>query len=286
MQLPEHLQAQCLMMKGSAMILTGCYDVGARVLGDIDILVKKKYGLEMTHFFLQNGFKLFAPFLKDETLSSQWIENKHAIVLTKDYGAFSLMIDMHFSPLMQIPSSIFEESSWFDEANLVTYQEISIPCLNSADLLFQTCIHGMKYSSVPLFRWIMDAVTLIHHQPLLDWARFLDHAQHYRLMLPIRNAFTFLKQYDATLIPEHVFDRLHQLPVSFKDKVELFLLTHPPTRIFMLYSFFYSRSRRNHQKFFDFLSDCWGLSSKWQLPLAIFKKAYFLLFTQKKTSHD
>ncbi len=280
-QLPIQLQNSYLFMKGSAMILMGCYDIGARVMGDIDLLVTKEDTVEFIDFFLKHGFVLKHQPAQHVALSTL-TNTSHAVVLTGKRGSVTVELDVHFSPFYHVLAEQFDDKPWFEFAQSLTYRDLPVRCLNGSHLLLQTCVHGMKYSPVPLFRWIMDAVSLMQHQPDLNWDLFLKHALQYQLTLPAREALRFLEKNYFVAVPQHVKKSLQNAPVSIFNKIEFHFLrkkTHPFIHaLFILFSI----TRCSGKPLKQFLCERWDVSNIRQIAAMMLKKSSYFFF---KASH-
>jgi hypothetical protein len=215
-QLLEAGVDKIILLKGMAMIHYYYRDFGMRVIGDIDILIPKKQ------------LPLIDPILRD----SKWRQNVsrfdlknrehlnrwHSLNLIHPEG---MNLDLHWS-------FIQENSSLLDESviqNCIPIDRFYIP--SPTHLLLQTSIHGVKYSPIPLIRWITDAMKILNHSgPQIDWEQLVELAKGARVSLPLSSALQFLKQTFEAPIPEAVIQNLKQIPSSRLEYLEYHCHTH------------------------------------------------------------
>ncbi len=158
-------------------------------MGDIDILVEKKH-LPAADAFLR---------------ASKWVSNgaffdsknlPHALNFTH---SSSMHLDLHGS-FIEENSSVVDSLVWKDAEKFI-FEGISFHIPTSTDLLFQTCIHGVKHSPIPLIRWVADAMTLLNlavHR--IDWDRFLELARPAYVSFRLSLALQYLvEQFDAPI---------------------------------------------------------------------------------------
>jgi putative nucleotidyltransferase-like protein len=210
----EHLHEagvdKIVLLKGMAMILNFYNDFGVRVIGDVDILIRKEH------------LKIAAPLLRaegwEQNVSHLDLENEehlkrwHALNFTHPTG---LRLDLHWS-FIEENSPPLDEAVLRDAAALNT-KGLYIP--TPTDLLLQTCIHGVKYSPVPLIRWVADAVTLLKVSKI-EWDRFIELATQARICRPLYFALQYLADPFEAPIPPSVIRRLKEHTATKLESLE------------------------------------------------------------------
>ncbi len=209
-QLIEAGVDKIILLKGMAMIHRYYQDFGMRVVGDIDILIKKEQ-LPLVSPLLQNsGWRANVPRFDLHNLDhlNRW----HALNLTHPKG---MDLDLHWS-------FIQENGSQLDEAvikDCIPMGPFYIP--SPTHLLLQTCVHGVKYSPVPLIRWVVDAMTIFKRSgPEIHWEQLVELAKGARVCLPLSSALQLLTQEFDAPIPKEMVERLKEVPSTRLERLE------------------------------------------------------------------
>jgi hypothetical protein len=265
-----------ILLKGMAMTLHVYKDFGTRVMGDVDILIRKDQVRIAIPFLLSSGWKpTVAHFDVDD---EEQLKRAHAINLIHRNG---LKLDVHWS-------FIEEHSLALDEAVLkgaIPLQSSYLYVPNPADLLLQTCVHGLKYSQVPLIRWIADAVSLLKHsQRRMDWNRFILLANQAHLCRPLYFGLNYLAEKFQAPIPQNVIDKFKSHPSTRLEELEYaFNMRKIPHlaawfRFCLNQGYFSKKAQIMH--IHQYLQLAARLKSPWQIPLYaiywIFKRIYRL----------
>lgn len=197
-----------VLLKGMAMILHHYQDFGMRVIGDVDILVRKDQLPIIDPILRSSGWKQNVS--RFNLQNPEHLNRWHALNLMQADGTD---IDLHWS-------FIQENCPKLDEAVLkdaVQNGKFYVPC--ATDLLLQTCVHGVKYSPVPLIRWIPDAMTILRRSEI-NWDRLVELGKEARLCLPLSSALQFLAdQFDAP-IPQTTIQKLKEVTPSRLEQLE------------------------------------------------------------------
>lgn len=202
--------SQIVLLKGMALLFSTYRDFGMRVMGDIDILVEKKDLQIAIPFLLRVGWTYYWP--RFDFQNEAHLTRYHALNFTHPEGG---RLDLHWS-------FIQENSAWVDRAVFqqvipLSMQKLYVPC--PSDLLLQALVHGVKYSAVPLIRWIGDAVTLIRNAPI-DWDRLCEMAIGARVVESVFLALQYLEEQFEVKIPPTIMERLKQHPLLRIERLE------------------------------------------------------------------
>lgn len=199
-----------VLLKGMAMILGHYHDFGVRVMGDVDILVPRSSLPLAISLLEERGWKRTFPFdpTREEHLK-RW--NGAGFLHEK-----SFRLDLHWRLLLESSPELDEES--FTHAKPTDREGIYL--LGPTELLLQTCVHGMKWSPVPLIRWVADAMTLLKKEAI-DWERLEDLAKKSSVCRPLALAFRYLAQEFGASIP--ILERLQKSPSLRLENLELWL---------------------------------------------------------------
>jgi hypothetical protein len=274
-KMPLHFLQNIVLMKGAAMILGYYGDVGVRVLGDIDILVKRELAVPLMHYLFEHGFESLDPMYTSASLSPACLIARHSINFTHKGFSPAFNLDIHWSPLIEIRLSAATEPTWFNHVLPITLSGVELHRLDATNLLFQTCVHGVKHSAVPTLRWILDALILIEKLPSeIDWERLINNAKTVGLMVPIRQSLNFLHQTFQASIPTIVIKKINQSPSSLIERIEYIGVTRFKNEFLNIVFSLWTYSRRHQNSFPRYLMQFWGLEHYWQLPPKICSKMY------------
>ncbi len=198
-----------ILLKGMAMILHYYQDFGMRVLGDIDILVKRDQLPLIGPILSTSGWKQSSPRPRFDLNNPEHLNRWHSL----NFQRSGVDIDLHWS-------FIEENCRELDDAVLkdaLPSGRFYIP--NLTDLLLQTCVHGIKYSPVPLIRWIPDAMIILKRSEI-DWDRLVELGKKARLCLPLSSALQFLVDEFNAPIPKNALHRLKEVSPSRLERLE------------------------------------------------------------------
>ena len=199
-----------VVLKGMAMILSVYQDFGIRVLGDIDILIRREDLNAALKIFERLEWKHHIPRFSSSNLNH--LRRWHSLNFISPEG---LLLDLHWSFIQEncekLDAFIFEKTLKTEVPSVYT------PC--ATDLLLQACVHGVKYSPVPLIRWVADAFFLIQKKEI-DWTRLTHLAQTACVSLPIYHALEYLKKTFLLPIPEKVLVDLESTKTLHLEQLE------------------------------------------------------------------
>ena len=103
-------------------------------------------------------------------------------------------IDLHWHLL---PDSCWPgaDDEFWERAATTALHGVRVSVLDATDQLFHTCAHGVKWEHVPPLRWIADAAMILGDPSVaIDWERLVRLADRLRLILPLRDALTYLER--------------------------------------------------------------------------------------------
>ena len=197
---------QIVLLKGMAMLLYAYRDFGLRVMGDIDILIKKSQVAIGGEYLQNDGWKQTVS--RFDLKNPAHLDSWHAINFTRGP---KLALDLHWSIIQENCPSV--DAAVLEGAEQIAVDNLNLYLPKPTDLLLQTCVHGMKYSPIPLIRWIADSMTILKISgPQIDWERLIDLAKQARVCNPLSLALQYLReQFDAP-IPQTAIQTLQKAP--------------------------------------------------------------------------
>jgi len=179
-------------LKGSSLILGYYKDPGLRVIGDVDLLVPRNLAKEAIESLISSGWVI----PESELFGSleNLIERMHGVQFK---SPDNFIIDLHWSVLSgggldPLIANFTPRTQKIDSHTL----------LCAEDLLLHTFFHGLKYSPVPLIRWVSDATTILKKSPQFDWSYFFAQAKQLRIELIVHMALDFLEWHGFVDLPK------------------------------------------------------------------------------------
>jgi hypothetical protein len=116
------------------------------------------------------------------------------------------------------------------------------------DQLFQVCIDRRSLLGAASITWISDAMMILRaSSSAINWQRLVTHAQERLLVLPLREALTYLHDVFAAPIPAPIMHKLYSKSASRMERWEAGYLSssyrHLPFGDVPFFWFDYLRSR-------------------------------------------
>lgn len=269
---------QTMLLKGAALTLLHYRDYGLRPLGDFDVLVHTEQALAAISLLRKLGWipKSRSPEAFTETYIS--VTKAHHFE-----DAAGRTLDLHWHVLPECCSANADDDFWHG-AVLTKIHDVPTHALNPTDQLLHACVHGARWNPVPPFRWVADAMMIMKtSQSELDWDRLITQAPKCRLILPLRDTLSYLRDVFDAPIPLAVSQSLQNMPTSKIEHVEYEARTRPSELVgplrglwfhYLRYSRLVSDGSLQH-KLIGFpvvLQHIWGADHLWQVPFyAIFK---------------
>ena len=200
-----------VLLKGIAMIVGYYKDFGARVIGDIDLLIPRSNAETAVSILLSTGWRSLLPRL--DVQCAEQLDRWHAVNFVHKEG---MNIDLHWS--LSLESSAPLDSAVLQAAVPLAKNPLTLYLPNPGDLLLQTCIHGIKQCRVPLIRWVADALVLLKQsEKEIDWDRLVYLARQSHLCLSLSAAFDYLiNRFNAPIPSSVVTDLDKNTPTSLE----------------------------------------------------------------------
>ena len=269
---------QTMILKGAALTLLHYRDYGLRPLGDFDVLVHTEQASAAINLLSRLGW---TPELRPlEAFTETYISVTKAYHFADPAGR---VLDLHWHLLPECCYANADDDFW-DGAILTKIHDVPTHALNPSDQLLHACVHGARWNPVPPFRWVADAMMIMNtSQPEIDWNRLIAHAQKRRLILPLGDTLSYLRDVLDAPIPPAVLQSLWNMPTSKIERIEYEARTRPSELVgpmrglwfhYLRYSRLVSDGSLQHKLvgFPIVLQHIWGADHLWQVPFyAIFK---------------
>ncbi len=202
---------QTLLLKGAPLVLMYYRDYGLRPMADFDVLVRTKDALAAFELLKRSGWIPAAT----ETLSERHISVKHGASFNNAAGQ---EFDLHWHLLPECCQPGADQDFW-DDAVPIQIEQVPAYTLNPADHLLHVCAHGVKWNALPPLRWVADATAIVGGSEI-NWRRLTAQAQKRRLIWPIKEGLSYLRETLDAPIPDSVLMELRRMPTSRMEDIE------------------------------------------------------------------
>ena len=271
----ERAAVPTLILKGGALIFT-CYPrAGARLIGDLDILVRGEHGRRAIGLLREAGFAAKGEWpLPLERMPEVW----HAIGLEGPEGSF---VDLHWQALRDPGQASLDDDLW---AAAMPFELAGQPTrtLCPSDQLFHICFHGVEWSPHPPIRWVADAAMIVRSAgQRLDWDRLLELTLRHGGVPTLERALSYLRDRFEVPVPDRVIRHLEQAPAGRRARLmhRFRLRNDALSRLGLHYLHYRSTPlcRRSYLPlvgFARYLRVIWQVSRPWQLPLQVAARSW------------
>ena len=263
---------QTMTLKGAALTLLHYRDYGLRPMDDFDVLVQTEQASAAINLLSRLGW---TPELRPpEAFTETYVSVTKAYHFADPAGR---VLDLHWHVLPECCHASADDDFW-DGAVLTKIHDVPTHALNPTDQLLHACVHGAKWSPVPPIRWAADAMMIMRtSQSEIDWNRLIKQAQERRLILPLRDTLSYLRDVFDAPIPPAVLQSMQDMPVSEVERGEYKARTRSAELVgpllglwlhYLHYSRLVSDASLQHKLigFPRFLQHIWGADHLWQVP--------------------
>lgn len=189
-----------MLLKGLPISLFYYRDFGARLMIDIDLLIRPSDVHAAAEILRRGGWEC------DARLPPKWL-----LPFTNElefHHSRHATIDLHWKPLhLDCPSEV--DQAFWDRAVPREVQGEMVLTPDTADLLLITCFNTWKGQSPSACRWVSDAAVLVRSSDLpIDWDVFLEQTKRAGLVPAVQEALASLDEEFGVNIPETVLTRV------------------------------------------------------------------------------
>ena len=189
-----------VLLKGAALGATVYPHPGARLLGDIDILVRPHLWATACDLLTGLGWE-----------SRTSAEAPESTVHAKSFANRSgTMVDLHRYVLPECVWEGADERAW-TRIEPVAAHSVDVLVLGPADQLLHTCVHGIGWSRVHASLWIADAVFLIRaagHR--LSWDVVVEEARQRELSVQVGECLELVRHLGHVDVPRWTLEALRR----------------------------------------------------------------------------
>lgn len=213
---------ETMILKGAALILLYYKNYGLRPMNDFDVLIHMEQVLPAIKLLRKLGWipMDFAP-------AEKYISVSYSHGFRNEKGQ---ELDLHWHVLSQCRETNSDDDFWKGAIGIKIH-DVATYALNPTDQLLHICIHGARWSYTPPFRWISDSMMILNmSQSEIDWNRLIAQARKRSLILPLREALTYLRKEMDVPIPEGILRSIRDIALPSIEHIEYRAAVSPPTR--------------------------------------------------------
>ena len=262
---------ETMILKGVALALLHYRDLGLRSMGDVDVLIHSNDVADAVALLTRVGWKPVGRPIPN--LTEPYLSTRRAINLSSDRIK---KLDLHWHVIDESCRPNGDDGFW-SGAIPTAVCDVETRAMNPTDQLFHVCAHEIRWSPVPLPRWIVDVAMILRSSPeRIDGDRLASNARELDLVLPVREALQQALRFVESPIVSSLLEAMHGVPSSRGAIREFRRRSSPPTPLSSIATEFWRMSlqpgRRSVVRRVLALPAharvVWGLTHAWQLPIA------------------
>ena len=206
-----------LTIKGLPLALDTYRDLGARVMGDADLVVSRADARRAAGILTEIGWRPVRP-VDDRAL---WALNGVDFV---DGGG--RRIDLQWTILPDNWDPDLDRPIW-DAAEPVDLGGELVRRPEPGDHLLLIVCHGLSWAAGTPVHWVADAVTLLAERgEQIDWDRFIRRASFSRRALLTARGLGYLCSRFSAPVPHAVLRELQAAPIDRRERAAVWLTAH------------------------------------------------------------
>ncbi len=242
-----------VLLKGAALAVTVYPHAGARVVGDIDILVRPHQWLAACNLLVNLGWE--SPSSGDDPAAA------HARNFVSRSGT---ALDLHRYLLPECAWDDADDTAW-TRIQPVRSDLIDAGALGAADQLVHTCVHGIRWSPVHAAVWLADVAYLVRDAgQRLDWDAVVAEARRRGLSFQIRRCLQLAQELARVEVPPDTLETLGD-DASFSEAIECWSKVRPVLGPAGLLTYWFGWRRRRQRTpvgFLDYVAGVAGTGSR------------------------
>jgi hypothetical protein len=206
---------ETLILKGAALIVQYYHEYGLRPMSDFDVLVHPEHAEAAVRLLAKLGLMPSPSPFKSFGGPTLYVTHAHSFVDSEGHH-----LDLHWHLIPDCTYNGADDAFWEKALPLEVYQVPTL-ALNPTDQLFHLCAHGMLWSQVSPIRWAADAATVLEcAQSHIDWERLVWLARSRLLVLPLREALSYLRHGLNAPIPDEALRELDAVRTPVMERLE------------------------------------------------------------------
>ncbi len=209
-------------LKGISLALFYYGDLGARRMGDVDLLVRPSELGQVSRVLAANGWNS-----EDEIPPAHLMPFIHAMGWRHPkWGA----LDLHWMPFT-VDCSAAATAAFWKRAKRKDLNEASMLVPSTTDMLVHMCFHSRKPDRQAICRWVLDLLMLLDSRDdEVEWAELVDRARHYGMVAPVRDALAYVRREFEANVPDAIIEQLAEIETTDRDRRRYQQLSRPSRR--------------------------------------------------------
>jgi len=196
-----------LMLKGVPLLMSVYKDVGARFLGDADILIPPGNIKKVLKIMSDAGWKLEGsrnP--KYDNFSEESLQR--ATKAANFINEQEVKLDIHWRlfRFSKDGGGVFAFDDLWSRSTTINFKNQKYNILSPEDMLMHVIIHGAGGNTHRPFRWVADAVAIIKALDI-DWDKLLKEIKEMEYVVGMYVGFSFLLQHKFITLPDFFCSR-------------------------------------------------------------------------------
>jgi len=209
---------EVLSLKGISLIVSAYQDMGARFMGDSDILINPADAKKIIPLMRDAGWEFADKYSTDY----DYFNLDSVLRLNKEMGfknRHSIYMDIHWR-LFNIAGrddneDIMPAKELMDSSSMIEFNDKKYKMMAPENMLLHVIVHGAEINGSKVLRWVSDAAAIIRTHDI-DWDLFLANTKKYVFEVDVMVAFKYLLEHDLVKIPKEASEQL--LSLDFSDK--------------------------------------------------------------------
>jgi len=195
-----------MVLKGVPLALLYYRDLGARVMADVDVLIRADDLGRAADVLAAAGWRMEGS-LPPASIAAA----VRAVAWAHPQG---LLLDLHWRPF-EIDCPIDVEEAYWQRAHWYDVRDVRMRVPSPDDLLLLMCFHGRRQDPQARARWIVDALAVIAAaDPPVDWRAVLRRSEEAGLLPPVRDALGYLRREFSVDIAEEILQHAAAIPAE------------------------------------------------------------------------
>jgi hypothetical protein len=185
-----------LVLKGAALALASYAKPGARPMDDVDVAVPEASTQEAIRILQAEGWT--SPHANLDARSV------HAMPFRNARGNG---FDLHWHILKETSGKPGEARFW-ETARSFDFNGVPTRMVDPPLALVHVLVHGLRTNPAPPVRWVADVLTLVRHNPGLDWDALVDVARAIRVTQRTHLGLAYVRRRFDAPVPTEALDAL------------------------------------------------------------------------------
>jgi hypothetical protein len=201
-------RVETLLMKGVPLALRYYDDLGVRVMGDADVVVRTADVPRALAALESAGWE------PERRVTEDVLWSLAGINVRSPHGR---IVDLNWHILPDSYDAALDDAFWRGSDEIEVGAETT-RSLAPADHLLLVIAHGLSWSANSPLHWAADATVLLRRDPAFDWERLVDLAERSRRAPELRAGLEFVIRVLDARVPARALERIGQLRIGIRHR--------------------------------------------------------------------